>query len=564
MEVWNLEWFKRLHLSLEEQPHFSVDTGEYYCEQTSNVGEVICEETRFTWGYPYVGFRDKANDNVMGHDATGVGRDGIHYYLQLIYDNVLNLDDYNRVLNHGYLLHIGRAFIGLQLACCDLSDIPKQRLKGFFLRLGQKKYNLVPKIEKEAVYLVKPVSSIVGQYRERCVVVLESVQKMGVLPSILKSDPSIYLKDNLIASYYNETILGRFDDAVALISNIDEPNLIIPGDGFGVFTKIGLLFGKNIVSGESSKIMVKWAKRSGSILVHEDGIGTVKRGIDRFGPGALILLSFLWSVAREIIEYCYDHDYRILVYDKFIYFKGSSKLIGYGSPILRGVRGIKWLNLPMKLSEEYVLKGHKPMLAELMRGPLFFDSVKSIQQISTYCEMYPDKVRVSLDSRIDCVELYEMSRIHHFLLVEDRPVIWFVRCPHNAGSGLTYDVDRWQVIPHIMDINSMVIGTVPMDHMSELCPQRLITKGGTVKGNKHEKVKIITRPRGTNGKIISKQNMRFKLGKKYYMKASARLTPHVRPIYVDDKVQLVWLKHRSYVYEERDSMTKYVRYVING
>jgi len=48
------------------------------------------------------------------------------------------------------------------------------------------------------------------------------------------------------------------------------------------------------------------------------------------------------------------------------------------------------------------------------------------------------------------------------------------------------------------------------------------------------------------------------------MKASARLTPHVRPIYVDDQVQLVWLKHRSYVYEERDSMTKYVRYMING
>jgi len=423
---------------------------------------------------------------------------------------------------------------------------------------------LIPKIEKEATYLVKPVSSIVGQYRERCVVVLESVQKMGVLPSFLKSDPSTYLKNNLIASYYNETILGRFDDAVALISNIDEPNLIIPGDGFGVFTKIGLLFGKNIVSGESSKAMVKWAKKSGSILVHEDGVGTVKRGIDRFGSGALILISFLWSVACEIIEYCYDHDYRVLVYDKFIYFKGSSKLIGYGSPILRGVRGIKWLNLPMKLSEEYVLKGHKPMLAELMRGPLFFDSVKSIQQISTYCEMYPDKVRVSLDSRIDHVELYEMSRIHHFLLVEDRPVIWFVRCPHNAGSGLTYDVDLWQVVPHIMDINSMVIGTVPMDHMSELCPQRLITKGGTVKGNKHEKVKIITRPRGINGKIISKQNMRFKSGKKYYMKASARLIPHVRPIYVDDKVQLVWLRHRSYVYEECDSMTKYVRYVING
>jgi hypothetical protein len=311
--------------------------------------------------------------------------------------------------------------------------------------------------------------------------------------------------------------------------------------------------------------MVQWAKKTGVHLEHEDGIKTIQRGVSRFGVDCLVLISFLWTVARHVIEYCYSHKLRVLIYDKFIYYKGSSELVNYGSALLRGVRGIKWQNCPITLREGYEITGHKPMLEELMRGPLFFDAVKGIQQMSLYCEMYPNKVCVSMSSKIDPVELREMSLIHHFRLVDEKPVIWFVRCPHNAGPGLTYDIDKWEIIASPFDINACIIGSVPVAHMVDLFPQKLITKGGTVKGPKGRKrTKIIVPPRTFGAKIVSKQNMKFRTDRKYYLNVKARLIPEVRPIYVDDVVQLVWLRGTTYQYEEGNTKSKFISYTLNA
>jgi len=325
------------------------------------------------------------------------------------------------------------------------------------------------------------------------------------------------------------------------------------------FTQIARIQGKQVISGDSSKVMVSWASKLGVELVCETGIQTINRGIQAFGVTALVLVSFLWAVAKDVLKYCVQQDLRFLVYDTYQYFPGASKLKEYGSGILRGTKGIGWLNIPFNLSEDRPLKGDKPMLTEIVKGPIFFDSAKGVRQISMYSEMYPGKIDVSSWSLIPSDELYEMSVIHNFNIVDARPVIWFVRCPHNSGNGISYDLDTWQLIPWTVKISDMIIGSVSAQSVIDLFVRDMNNRPLVDKprvgrpGIKQKKKGRAVDPYIVDREFISNSSMWFRRGNKYYVKSACVIRPPPAVLYDDGDLKLVWLKAVSYIYELHDS-----------
>jgi len=555
VDDWCVEWQDHIRLNEEDVPQFTTNTVEYLGEMTNVVGQIIFEDEKFHWGLPYVGFREDFRSQ-----SDLIQKQKNKEYLAKVYGSVKTVADYDAVLNHGYVLQIGQKFKSHVLACCDLSGISRYELKGFFLSLGQKKLVEKEEFVKETLYQSLPVLTPMGKYRQQCVEMVDGIRQKGVVPKVEKGIIDTYTDSEKAQSYLSETLIGHLDDAVAILSNIDEPTIVIPGDGYGVFTQVARLLGKEVVSGDSSREMVKLALKLGTVIQCEDALKTVERGFRKFGKTCLVLISFLWTVVPAFISHCMEQGYRVLVYDKYLYYKGSSKLKSYGNELLRGVNGIGWLGLPFKLSEDHPLIGHKPMLTELMKGPLFFDSIKGLRQISMYAEMYPDQIQVSDQSKVDPGELYEMSQIHKFRVVKSKPVVWFVRVPHNGGNGLVYDVDKWEVVPQTLDINAHLLGSVRADHMESLFGKHtLVARGRGMGRGRGGARKVTTTPRMAGNAMVSKQNRKFKLGRKYYMKASAKLTPYVKPLYKDDKVQVVWLRQGNYVYEEDIQKKTYVR-----
>jgi len=566
MEVkeWDKLWVTNMKVWRGENSNFSRDCGSYFVDETVDENVLKNEKNKFQWYGTPVGF--------MRHEELGkMDEKSQKQWYKLYYENlsrcVLTKRDYDAVENHSFLMHYGGQKRGEEIYRCDFSGLSRGIVQYFLLQLSQKKFLTESDKEKEVPYYPRVVLSEMGQFRAVVVKKLEQTELKKSQDYLEKNNTMTYNDDQSVKSYFDRTALGRLNDATMLMTNIDESSLIIPGDGYGVFTKVAQLTGKEVVSGEISRKIVNLAKSLGVELECEEGEKSIERGIEKFGLDCLILVSFLWSVAPKILEYISRKQYRVLVYDKFIYYKGSSDHVEYGSRVVRGVRGINWRGVPIKMSEEVNYHIDKPLLTEIVKGVLWFDSIKGIRQIAMYSEMYPNKLKVSKSSKVSRVELREMSLIHKFSLVEEEeePKVWLVRCPHNAGKGLSYDIDLWRLISDPINVNKMIIGSVPTSYTTKLFSRDLVSKGSG-KANSHRKVakKNVCAPRQHLDEIVSLQNMRFEKLKKYYLKSGARLTPSVRPIYDDGIVQLVWLRGGTYLYEEGDSQTKYINFTLTS
>jgi len=456
---------------------------------------------------------------------------------------------------------------GYGMASCDFVGISRKLLKAFFLYLGGKKLVTQP-LEYSKGFYTRMCRTEMGDYRHKCIQRLEKVQDLVSHQVQSKKEVTFYDNYVNIETYYSNTITGRLDDAVAIMTNLQENELVIPGDGFGVFTQVAQIYGKQVVSGEKSLAMVAIAGQLGTSLVREDGIHTIERGVQKFGTRVLILLSFLWTIAPQIYRYCIQHSYRVLVYDTYIYYPLSTSLMEYGSEYLRGSEGIKWYGSIITLSEKLKETGKKPMMTQLVRGPLFIDSVKAVRQLAIYSELYPDKIQISEKSLIPKDELREMSAFHKFLVVQSKPVVWLIRCPHHRpdSGGIVFDLDNWSSLSDQIQVNKMIIGHVPERlikgyfPLADLRVEMPRPKAMRSKRKKQHKIPMVVE----GSKVVGLQTVRFIQNNKYYMASRSVLKPHVSPIFDDGEVKLVWLQKLAYVYEYSDMPHKFVSYHLNA
>jgi len=557
---WDGVWARTIKIWHGESSNFLRNCGSYFVQETMREDVLRSEKQEILWYGDPVGFIEQDSLSQMDESQK---RTYYKNYYELLKTRIQSQRDYDAVQNHSYLMHYGGVLKSKELYRCDFSSFPMSIVQYFLLQLSQVKFGLpVPEV-KEEKYEPKVVLSEMGQFRAKVVAKIEETESKKSQVYLEKDNTMTYYRDETVKMYFDRTAMGRLNDAASLMTNLVETQLIIPGDGYGIFTKVGQLSGKEIISGEVSRKMVNLANDLGVKLECEEGIKTIERGIEKFGTACLIFVSFLWTIAPKILDYVSQKHYRVLVYDKYLYYKGSSEHVEYGSRLLRGTRGTEWRGVPIKMSEETEYHVDKPMLTEITKGVLWFDSVKALRQIALYSEMYPWKIKVASTSKIKPVDLKEMSLIHKFLVVNDKPKIWLVRCPHNAGNGLTYDVDLWKVVPDPVDVNKMIIGSIDTQHVQSLFLRKLVSKGT---GNRKRKIKKkhVSEPRINLSETISLQNTNFKKMSKYYLKSSAKLTPSVRPIFDDGVVQMVWLRGGTYVYEEGDSQTKYVNFVLTS
>lgn len=561
MENWSVEWRSRLKIVEEESPLFSDDKGVYYLQPQTSLNFFVSNGYRCEWVEPNVGFREYCVD------ADGlVVPDKVmeNSYFARVYAAVITRNHYEQLANHLYLMQYGGQLVGSRVMACDFSGITKSRLKGFILWVGQKRFETIQADELDERYYVRGLPTPIEEYRSVVVQKLESVQKNIFQGSLVKNDARIYYEPHKIATYFRSIALGRVNDASYIFSNLETTNVIIPGDGFGIFTEMGRLMGKNVISGEKSVEMVKFARTLGTELVCEDGINTVLRGFEKFGIDSVVFISFLWTMQKELFFEVRKLGMKMLVYDKFIYYSGSSQMQSYGSRVLRGDVGIGWKGYPIELSEEINYHIDKPLLTEITKGNLYVDSFKGLRQLILYSEMYPSKLRITKQSCINPIELFEISMIHKFQLVDGNPSVRLIRCPHNA-RGLSWDIDTWTIIALPLDVNKYIIGSIPREDILELFDQPLISKGigSKGKGSKRKRKKIVVPPHVSKQHVVSNQTICFHAGGKYYLKSVAKLTPYVRPIFDNGKVQLVWLRGGTYVYEE-DQPNVYVRYQLSS
>jgi len=563
LELWMRNWETHLNSKPDVPAAFLSDTGYYYLDFTGILNKVVCDQRVMYWSSPFVGPR-LSKLNVLKIDRVGLLPDVDKAYLKSLYDKVLTLDDYEAVSNHMYVLQYGGPRVGKNLAFCDLSGYSMYLLKGFLLTLSQKKFPSRPKsLDPNQIHVLKVDSELV-KYRRKINLKLQSIQKVGVPFTMLKNDPTLYVDSARVSAYFYSTALGRMRDAVSIMSNLDESSLVIPADGFGIFTQVARNFGKEVVSGDSSHVMVKFAKDLGTDLVCEDGIETIRRGVKMFGQKVLIFLAFTWNVASHLIQMCVSSGYRILVYEKYLYYVSSSLLVEYNSSILKGTRGIKWLGIPMKLSESMKYHVDKPMLSELTKGPMYFDSEKGVRQISVYSELYPGKLVVSTQSSILSSDLYEMSQLHLFVLTPANPKVRLIRCPHNCNSEtVNWDLDTWKLLSIPIDINKMILGCVSYADLRELFSVPFVSTSSAKVTSPKNRKKRVTKPIVMNRKLVSPSNFKIFMGAKYYMRSDAQLVPEVRPLFDNGKVKLVWLRLNAYTYIEDGGDNKFVRYTVS-
>jgi len=545
------------------RPAYAVENSRYYFEEGSNLQLLVIEGTEYYWSEPVCGLRNRELDSCGSSTNVQLDRE----YLKRVYESVQTLEQYHNVLNLGYLMLIGVTPEGNGMACCDFIGISRGMLKSFFLYLGGKRFQ-TREVQLHKEFYTRMCRTELGEYRHQCVKRLDRVQTNLSHQTMSKKTCEFYEAKVNVDSYYTTTVLGRLNDAVAVMTNLQETEIVIPGDGFGVFSRVAQIFGKQVVSGESSLLMVSVAGELGTSLVREDGISTVQRGISKFGSNVLVFISFLWAVAPEIYRYCIQHGYRVLVYDTYLYYPLSSTLAEYSSQYLRGNIGIKWYGSAISLSEKLRETGHKPMLTQLVRGPLFIDSVKAVRQMAIYSEMYPDAIQISKRSLIKTEELVEMSYFHKFRVVDSRPVVWLIRCPHHRpdSGGVVFDLDNWSSLSDEIQINKMIIGHVPERLIKEYFPladlrvEKPQPKSMRTKRKKPRKIPMIVE----GSKVIGLQTVRFVQGNKYYMASRSVLRPFVAPLFDDGEVKLVWLQKLAYVYEYSDMPHKFVSYHLNA
>jgi len=550
---WLGAWRDKLRIIDTENGVLRSDQTVYYGRFTNECQVFIQAKKRFEWSTPIGGLHE---------EGEMLSEDYWRQYFKYVYSLVQTKADYDAVMNHRMLMYLGGKLIGDRIASCDFSRAPLKLLMGFFLYLGQKKIDIVEPKKETPIYYIQDVKGPLGIFREKIVKRIDKYLVSGIDAKPNKKLQDTYESNQGLAEYFVEVGLGRIEDGVGIFMNLNTSNIIIPGDGCGIFSGVANALGKTVVSGDISRPMVEFARDLGVPMVVENGVMTIERGLKQFKEDYVILISFLWKLAPSIINYCVEKDLKFLVYDKFIYYRDSSKHIEYGSSVLRGVRGLGWKGLPIKLSEETKAHGSKPLLTEIVKGPLFFDSLKGLRQLAIYSEMYPFRIVVSTKSKVSSIELYEMSIIHKFELTNDEPKVWLVRCPHNAGKGLSYDVDTWEVLKQSVDINAMVIGAVSqrVTNLFPVAPYTQEIKGKSSKVVRKHPVKFAARI--VDSKVISNQIKTFVAGKKYYVPAKAVLVPYVEPLYQDSWVKLVWLRGPSYTYEFGDGEVKFVKFTI--
>lgn len=561
-DQWDLQWASEMKIWCGEMTNFSKDCGSYFMEDTTPKGSIRTASRVFKWVGNPTGF-------LQYHDLEGMLDCAQKMVYKSLYnklkDNVNTLEDYYAVENHSALMHYGGQMRGTSLYRCDFSGMSRSVVQNILLLLSQKKFDVSPKVDVVPIPNSTPMRSPMSLYRSRVIRKLEMLEKTQATYLLKKHDPMMYYHEDSVLQYFKETAQNRLSDAISIMSNLNVTNVIIPGDGFGFFSQVAKYLHKNVVSGESSRMMVGVAAELGTELTCENGISTINRGFEKYGTDCVVFVSFLWAVAPDVIDYGRSLGLRMLNYDKFLYYRGSSDHVEYGSRALRGSKELPWHGLPIKLSEEKNYHTDKPLLTEIMKGPLYFDSLKGLRQLVLYSEMYPFKIQISKESKILASDLQEASKLHSFLLVDKKPCVWLVRCPHNAGKGLAYDIDTWKIIPSPVDINPHIIGSVSSVHLKKIF-SRMIVSHGSGKSSKHRKgtKNTTTVPREYSGEMVSLQNVKFIRNTKYYMKSMVTLTPPVRTIFDDGIVQLVWLKSGTYYYEEDYGAKKYVGFTLSS
>jgi len=298
MENWSVEWRSRLKIVEEESPLFSEDKGVYYLQPQTSPNFFVSSGYRCEWVEPNIGFREYCID-VDGLIVPDKKME--NEYFSRIYASVVTKNQYEQLANHLYLMQYGGQLIGSRVMACDFSGITKARLKGFILWVGQKRFQTIQVDEPDEHYYVRGLPTPIEEYRSVVVQKLESVQKNVFQGSLVKNDARIYYESHKIATYFRSIALGRINDASYIFSNLEATNIIIPGDGFGIFTEMGRLMGKTVISGEKSIEMVKFSKTLGTDLVCEDGIDTVLRGFEKFGFNSVVFISFSLDHAKRII-----------------------------------------------------------------------------------------------------------------------------------------------------------------------------------------------------------------------------------------------------------------------
>jgi hypothetical protein len=557
---WCVEWKKGLSRIQGKRPNFKEETGTYYLDSLYDNTIFQIDDVEFRWTYPVCGLREKEIDQKTG---LSMNIDLDKAYMRKVYGQVVTKEDYEAVSNHAYLMMFHGKPGPTRAAACDFSGFRKAQLLGFLLQLSQKKF-VERKEEEEEVYYVKPVLTSVEKLRVLVVAEMEAEPKLDVT-YFRKNDPETYFDTLSSRTYYRATCLGRLTDAVQIFQNLKETQLIIPGDGYGIFTAVGRLMGKEIVSGDSSVQMIKIAEKLEVEIRLETAEMTVDRGIEKFGPHALIFLSFLWAVASSIFAYCRRSGYRVLVYDKYTYYPGASEHIEYGSKLLRGPIDLEWRGLRMELSERQIEKGQKPLLTEIVKGPLSFDHIKGIKQIAIYSEMYPMKLKVSVYTEIPKKELQEMAIRHKFLIVKTCPLITIVRLWHNSRPNLSYDVDNWSIIPWTIDISKLIIGSVDQAALRILFGDRIKKVEPVSSKAKIGKKRVSLQPPFEEGtKFISGQNVVFVANRKYYLDRRVVLEPEEPNLYRDEYLRVVWLKRSRYKYELDKGINSYTAYNLIG
>jgi len=537
-----------------------TDDSQYYYEVDNNrncirVGgmDMLTNGRKMYWSYPLVRRKEKELDTLEKQQG----------YLKQVYDQTLTCHDYDAVLNHGHLMRHGGVLRGENVAAVNFRNIPRALMKVFYLRLGNKKL-LGEEIPVEERQEVPVPQSTMGVYREKCVDIQNEAYAMGLIADDHWSEQQTYENKAMVRSYYCRTVTNRLDDAKMIMVNLNELNLIIPGDGYGVFSQMAIMTGKTVVSGDKSEQMVQLAQELGTDMKCETAQETILRGIEQFGRGALIFIAFLNSLVPGLMMWCVDQGYRILVYERYPYYSGSSKLREYGSKILRGVEGINWRGCILNLHEERFGKVKNPMLTQIVRGPIYIDSIRFIFQIAIYSESYPGQIVISRQSNVPVEELEEASRFHGIKLVDDDPKVAFVRSYHNARQCDTYDADTWVRVPMQVTPAHILLGAVDRGYLEKL--MKYVKFVGPLRKGKRKKKNQMNRGAVLvdQANLVPNGHNTFVMGQKYYISALARLVPYVKPIYKDKVVQLVWLKTLTYKYVIDKGKEGYQSYVLTG